>query len=91
MVWCVDFDCMNVTSANHSVTVLGGPSGHNQNSSHNSQDSHSNDCLCICHVPAIADVFSSSLSSLQPEGNTVIIFFSIPASPIQSIDRPPKA
>ena len=90
VAWCVEFDFVDGTNADKCVTSFSESFGHSQNSSNNSQDSHSNNCLCACHIPAIVYVFSGSLSTLQPESNTVIISISISAAPIQSIYHPPK-
>ncbi|MBI5021758.1 MAG: hypothetical protein HZB59_09990 [Ignavibacteriales bacterium] len=91
MFWCGDINCFNDNNTEQCSTLVCEFIGSHQNSPSNPDDNHSDNCTCICHIPAIASVLSIVSSSFQPENNTVVISFSIPTAPVQNIYHPPKA
>jgi hypothetical protein len=91
MLWCGDINCLNDNNTDQCSTLVCELLGSHQNSPTNTDDNHADNCSCICHIPAIAGVLSNASSAFQPENNTVVISFSIPTAPIQSIYHPPKA
>jgi len=65
--------------------------GNHSQTSPNSENSGSSDCVCVCHIPAPAGLSSVSTFFTQSETHGIVVSFTIPDAPVQGIYNPPKA
>jgi len=82
---------MKVTNTDLTVLSIGGSSGHNQNTSTQSNDNHTAICSCLCHIASVE--YKTLLLNLSPPIEIITTFLpsKITSIPGDEIFRPPLA
>jgi len=91
MIFCPDDYCIKAANTDLTVLSISGSSGHNQNSSAHSNDNHTANCSCLCHIASVE--YKTLVLNLTPPIEIIAAFLSsnIASIPGDEIFRPPLA